>query len=57
MYVFVFVAHETNSKIRNFQFFSLFVTSYFEIILDFTLVINVYLGGDTLRLCECPGSL
>lgn len=55
--VYVFIAHEANSKMHNFQFFSLFITSYFEIVLDFAIVINVYLGEDTLRLCECPGSL
>ena len=37
-------------KIHSFQFLNLFLTFYFEIILDVPFVINTYLGRDTLRL-------
>lgn len=44
-------------KIHSFQFLNLFLTFYFEIILDVPFVINTYLGRDTLRLQMSRSSL
>ena len=44
-------------KVHSFQFLNLFLTFYFEIILDVPFVINTYLGRDTLRLQMSRSSL